>query len=92
MSRHVYEGTTEYLTATLTATVTLDAQPVAFSFDGVTYTSASWVGAAAKRRKAQILLNAGNWPGAGTRTVYVKVTDSPEIPVINVGQVTFHDL
>ena len=88
--RHLYIGTTEYLSVTVYAGVTLDAQVVALSFDRSTWISAAWTGTAATQRQARALINAGNIPAVGTYAVYVRVTDSPEIPVMAAGQVTVH--
>lgn len=78
------EGTIEYLNVEVNCDVTLDAQPVAFSLDkGVTWLTATWVGDPGTTRTAQILLD-GTLPPK-TYHVYVKVTDTPEIPVVNAG-------
>lgn len=88
--RHLYTGTTEYLTVTVYATVTLDAQAVHFSFDRATWIAATWLGTAATQRQARALINAGNIPAVGTATLYVRVNDGTEIPVTAAGQVTVH--
>jgi len=88
--RHLYTGTTEYLTARVIASVTLDAQVVSFSFDRTTWITAAWTGTAATTREARALINAGNIPVAGTHTLYVRINDGTEIPVISAGPVTVH--
>lgn len=88
--RHLYTGTTEYLSVTVRAPVALDAQAVAFSFDGTTWITAAWTGTASTTRTARALVNAGNMPAVGVHTLYVRVTSDPEIPVISAGQVTVH--
>ena len=88
--RHLYVGTTEYVTATVYAGVTLDAQAVHLSFDRSTWIAATWIGSAATQRQAKALINAGNLPVAGTYDLYVRVNDGTEIPVMSAGQVTVH--
>ena len=90
--RHLYAGTTEYLTVTVYASVSLDAQAVHLSFDRTTWIAATWLGTAATQRQARALVNSGNMPAATTTpyTLYVRVNDGTEIPVMSAGQVTVH--
>lgn len=89
--RHLYTGTEEYLTVTVTATVELNTQAVAFRF-GTTgaWITAAWTGTADERRQARALMTAANLPAAGTYDLYVRVTSAPETPVVVAGQVTVH--
>lgn len=79
-------GTKEYLKATVSCDVELDSQPVAFTFDGGdTFHDAEWIGAAGTTRKAQLLIDEDIPLTVGRHNVYVRVTDSPEIPLIDAG-------
>ena len=81
-TRTVYRGSIEYISVSVTSDVTLDAQPVAISVDGqVTWLTAAWTGSPGTTRSARVLLNVTNMPVAGESQVYVKVTDSPEVPI-----------
>lgn len=89
--RHLYTGTTEYVAATITSSVTLDAQVVEFRFGpSAGWITGAWTGTAATQRQARVLINSGNIPAAGTYDLYVRVTDSPEIPIVNAGRITVH--
>lgn len=89
--RHLYTGTEEYLTVTVTGTGTLSTQAVAFRFGpSASWITAAWIGTAATRRQARALITAANLPAAGTYDLYVRVTDSPETPIALAGQVTVH--
>lgn len=89
-ARVLYRGATEYVEASVTSDVTLDTQPVAFSFDGgTTWTAAAWTGSPALTRTARLLVVASTtFTTPGIYTLLVKVTDSPEVPVISAGGVT----
>lgn len=79
--------TDEFLNVTLscsTAGVVLD-QDVAFTFDRVTYYPANWIGDPGPIRTAQLLMTDANLPTQKTNTVYVRVTDNPEQPILNAG-------
>lgn len=85
-TRQILRGSTEYLEVTVTSTITLDAQPVAFSFDRETWLPAEWTGTAGTTRTARALVSDANLPQPRSVTpVYVRVTDNPEAPVINAG-------
>lgn len=88
--RHLYVGTTEYVVVTVYASVTLSAQAVHVSFDRTTWIAAAWLGSSGTQRQAQALINAGNLPVAGTYTLYVRVNDGTEIPILSAGMVTVH--
>lgn len=87
VTRTMYTGTIEYLTVTVVADVSLDnSDAVAISFDRVTWLTATWLGSAGMTRQCQVLLGAGNaLPTKPSQTVYVRVTDNPEAPVLNAG-------
>lgn len=80
--RKIYRDSVEYLTVSVTATETLDTQPVAISVDDkATWLTATWTGSPGLTRSAQVLLTNLNMPTAGERQIYVKLTDTPETPV-----------
>lgn len=77
--------TVEYLKVEVEADVTLDTQPVYFSFDNrATWLAAEWAGAVGQTRVARLLIDETNMPAHSTK-VYVRVTDDPEAPVILAG-------
>lgn len=85
---------TEYVEAVVTSDVTLDAQVVEFVIsstapvDGTVWTAGAWAGSAGTTRTARILVGPTDGaldPGKGRYTVYVRVVDTPEIPVIEAG-------
>lgn len=83
-------GSLEYLTVTVTADVPLDNQPVSVSIDGAeTWLPCVWQGDAGTTRKARTTSPITFEPIDGRRsmTVTVKVTDSPEVPLIRAGVV-----
>lgn len=89
----------QYLTASITADVTLDDQVVALALMADStgspgaddWTTATWVGDAGTTRSARILVGPGGdfTPSVGGYTVYGRVTNDPEIPVMKVGWVRF---
>ena len=83
----MYAGTVEYLRATLTADVDLVDQPVEFSFDRVTWSAGEWDGAVGPTRTARLLVGGAGvpMPPKGSRSVFVRLTDFPEIPVMRAG-------
>jgi hypothetical protein len=78
----------EYLTVTVTADVTLDTQPVDISFDRQVWVTAAWQGSSGTTRDARALIDGTNVPAPGVWPVYVRITDSPETPVVYAGSVT----
>jgi hypothetical protein len=94
-------GTREYLVRTIVATADLSAQTIAFSFDrGTTYYPATWDAAPSVvstekvngvdttyySRKAKVLLgDTVPLPALGEHPVWIKITDTPEIPIIPAG-------
>lgn len=88
----------EYVEATVTSDVTLDAQTVEFAIltaapvDGTTWTAGAWTGTAGTTRIARILVGPGGTldPGVGSYTVFVRVTDTPEIPAIPSGSLQLY--
>lgn len=80
----------EYLTVTVTADVDLD-QPVELATTAGhaqpaddDWVTATWIGEVAKVRQAQILLDDADLE-VGPWSVWLRVTDNPEIPVLRVG-------
>lgn len=91
-TRTIHRGTTEYLKVELTADVTLDTQPVEFSLDdGTTWLTAEGIGAAAMTRTYRHLLLPEEQPAGSVVEVLVRITDNPEIPIINAGSLTITD-
>lgn len=82
--RTILRGSVEYLDVVVTADVSLDAQAVAISFDRTTWLTATWQGSAGQTRTASILGNDSNLPNL-SGPVFIKVTDSPEVPVQRAG-------
>lgn len=76
-------GSVEYIKATVTADFQLNAQPVAISIDEkATWLPATWVGSAGLTRQVRTTSPYTFTDALGARHVYVKVTDSPEVPII----------
>jgi hypothetical protein len=87
--RTILRGSTEYLKVELTADVTLDAQAVEFSLDDqATWLPAEAVGSTGTTRVYRHLLTPEEQPGGFTVEVLVRITDTPEVPVINAGTLT----
>lgn len=87
--RIIYTGTIEYLSGTVTANVTIGADVVAVSFDRVTWYPAAWTGPTGTTQTWQLLLGAlVPLPSTTNSTVFVRVTDNPEAPVMNAGTLT----
>lgn len=85
--RTIIRGSTEYLDITVRCDFTLSAQPVAFSFDeGATWLTAAWIGTAGLTRTARLLIDDTNAPSGTGAKVYVKITDSTEIPILDAGR------
>lgn len=87
-------GSLEYVKATVTADVTLaDAMTVAISLssNGVhNWVTATWTGTAAVTRTARTSspVDFSTLTKGKTYSVYVKLTDSPEVPIIAAGSLT----
>lgn len=91
-ARTIVRGSTEYLKVELTADVTLDAQPVAFSLDdGTTWLAAEAVGSAEMTRTYRHLLLPDEVPTGYSFQVLVRITDNPEIPILSAGYLTVTD-
>jgi hypothetical protein len=62
-NRIIYEGSTEVVSSTVSAEVSLSAQVVSFSFDGgTTWKTAAWAGTAGKVREAELTVSDANLP------------------------------
>lgn len=89
--------TSEYARARVTSkptspeTVAPDLDDVVwFSFDRVTWLAADWDGAqwvegTAKKRIAHLLMTDANLPPNGYPTLWVRLTDNPEAPIVSAG-------
>lgn len=85
-SRTIVRGSTEYLDVTVRCDFTLSAQTVEFSFDRTTWHSAAWQGSAGTTRTARLLLDDDNIPDGNTVPIWVRITDDPEIPILDAGR------
>lgn len=76
-------GTEEYIKVTVTCDVALDAQPVAISIDGkATWLPGTWMGAVGTTRTVRTSTPYVFTTKLSPRAVYVRITDSPEVPII----------
>ncbi len=81
-------GTSEYVSVTVTSDVSLSAQPVTVSLDrGATWLPATWQGSAGTTRTARTT-SPVTFASTGLKTVLVKVTDTPEVPIIEAGRIS----
>lgn len=81
-------GTKEYVKATLTSDRALGTQTVELNVLG-TWVPATWVGSAGltnTARTTSVVDFAAATPNRGRR-VYARFTDSPEIPIVDCGQI-----
>jgi hypothetical protein len=80
-------GSVEYLYADVTADRELDSQPVEMAVDtnpaSADWAEATWVGDPGLTRSCRILLD--GTLAAGKYSVYVRITDTPEVPVVKAG-------
>ena len=78
-------GSKEYVKAEVTSDSVISAQPVEIRVNGA-WLNASWLGDPGLTRVASVLVDfAGATPGY--QTIYVRITDAPEVPLINAGQI-----
>lgn len=89
VSRTFVRGTVEYLDVSISCDFTLDGQDVEFSFDRTTWITATWQGPPGDTRIARILLDDSNSPSERNAPLYVRITDSPEIPILFAGSIGF---
>lgn len=81
------QGTVEYVKTPVTSDVTLDAQIVTISIDGkATWLPAVWTGSPGTQRTARTS-SPVTFDTTGYRHVFVKVTDTPEIPIMYAGRI-----
>lgn len=82
------EGSIEYLYADLRADRLLNTQAVSMLITSKTvpgvWVAAQWTGTPSRARSARILLD--GTLARGTYSVYARITDIPEAPIISVGQ------
>jgi hypothetical protein len=84
------QGSIEYVAASVTSDVTLDAQTVTMSVDsGATWVAAEWVGDVGTTRQVRTS-SPVTFATVIRREVYVlvKIVDTPEIPVVTAGSYT----
>lgn len=83
---------TEYLHGPVTASATLDTQTVEVAFvtpasavpsDATSWITATWEGGAATTRTWRVLIGPGSAAplAAGSYGVWVRITDTPEVPI-----------
>lgn len=81
-------GSIEYIAATVTANVPLDAQTVELSVDsGVTWLAAEWTGDVDTTRACRTT-DPVAFPTRTYHRCMVRLTDTPEVPVMVAGVVT----
>ena len=87
----------EYARVSLTADVTLDAQAVELAFMGAygvepgpaDWVAATWLTPAGTTRTAGVLIGPGQLVLAeGTHYVWFRLSDTPEVPTRQAGQIT----
>jgi hypothetical protein len=80
-------GTKEYVKAAVTSDRTLDTQAVEIKVNG-SWLPAQWTGTAGLTRTARTT-SVVDFAGAtkGYQTVYLRFTDSPEVPIIDCGKI-----
>ncbi|HJR88894.1 MAG TPA: hypothetical protein VJ782_01880 [Aeromicrobium sp.] len=91
----LYRGATEYVAGSVTADVDLSGITAPdFSFDGTTWTAASWSAAAVDNgdgtwtRTARLLVVVSTtFTTAGPRTVLCRISAAPEVPIFSLGSV-----
>lgn len=87
-------GSTEYLKYKITADVALDAQPVYFTFNRTDFLPAEWTGSDTEtspgvhERVARRLITDADLPDGFAAEVWIRITDSPEIPLVSAGSIT----
>jgi hypothetical protein len=89
--RTIIRGSIEYLEVTVTCDFTLNTQPVEFSFDQTVWRTATWQGSAGTTRTARLLLDSSNTPAGRSATIWVRITDDPEIPILDAGRLNIRD-
>ena len=86
--RTLQRGTTEYLDVLVRSDVDLGNQTVEVSFNKTDWFPAEWTGTAGLERKVQVLVDDSRLPAnVNQATVYIRVTDEPEIPILAAGAV-----
>lgn len=99
-SRTWVRGTIEYLEGTATANVELDAQPVAITLDraGDTFIPSQWEGTGTwnagnteftRTWRTVNPVTDADLPGFESGEVYVRITSTPEIPLVFAGTITY---
>jgi hypothetical protein len=85
-------GQVDYLDASITLTDGLgdpvsiqDDEPVAFTFDRVTFYDGAWLGVVGSTRTCQVLVDDDMLPAYAVVDVFVRVTDTTTTPLIPVG-------
>lgn len=81
-------GSTEYLEYAVTANVPLDSQVVEITFDRDTFHTAAWIGDIGTTRTCQVLISDAELPADSAVDVFIRITDTPEIPLIPAGTLT----
>lgn len=80
-------GSIEFLKASITSDVELNAQTVQISIDGkATWLPAVWVGTVGTTRTARTS-SVVTWSTRGSFFVFAKIGDNPESPIVKCGRV-----
>ena len=88
-TRTFYLGSKEYLVLTVTANVDLD-QAAQITFNRKDWYDTDWLGLLDTTRQLRYLLDltpSGLDLSQGVHTVFIRLTDTPEIPYIKAGQI-----
>jgi hypothetical protein len=87
MTREFIKGSVEYLDIAVTADAELTGT-VEFSTDrGTTWETAGWIGSVGVSRTARLLLDTGDYE-EDTYPVWVRLSDTPEVPIVDAGALT----
>jgi hypothetical protein len=91
-TRILYAGAVEYVEASITADVSLDAQTVTLSVDGgTTWLASTWQGTAGLTRTARTTLPvtvSTSLPTRGVHTLLARVVDGTETTIVKCGGIS----
>lgn len=86
-TRTFIQGSIEYLDVVVTADVNLTGA-VEFSLDrGTAWVTAVWIGSAGLVRTARYLLDTTAMDRGSSYPVWVRLADTPEVPVVSAGSI-----
>jgi hypothetical protein len=91
-TRVLHLGATEYVEASITADVSLDAQTVTLSVDGgTTWLASTWLGIAGLTRSARTsspVVVSTSLPTRGVHTLLARVVDGTETTIVKCGGIS----